>query len=62
MFNVQYDGMTILLKTDTPIPANVTVHVKIAIADFAETDDGQDNDRFYDSAILLQAWSPDQCN
>ncbi|MGA1238079.1 MAG: choice-of-anchor L domain-containing protein [Limisphaerales bacterium] len=62
MFNVQYDGITILLKTDTPISANVQVHVKIAVADFAETDDGQDNDRFFDSAILLQALSADQCN
>ncbi len=50
VFNIQYDGMTVLLTAQAPISANVTNHVKIAIADY--------NDDIYDSAVFLKAWSP----
>ncbi len=48
-FNIQYDGMTVLLTAQAPISANVTNHVKIAVADYS--------DDKYDSAIFLKAWS-----
>lgn len=51
-FNLQYDGMTVLLTTQAPISANVTNHVKIAIADYVDAD--------YDSAVFLRTWSPCQ--
>jgi hypothetical protein len=53
VFNIQYDGMTVLLTAQTPIAANVTNHVKIAIADYSD-------DR-YDSAVFIKAWSPGRC-
>lgn len=49
-FNVQYDGMTVLLTCQTQILANVTNHVKIAIADYG--------DDLYDSAVFVKSWSP----
>jgi hypothetical protein len=49
-FNVQYDGMTVLLSAKASISANVTNHVKIAIADYGD-------DR-YDSAVLIGAAQP----
>ena len=48
-FNIQYDGMTVLLTAQAPITANITNHVKIAIADYS--------DDVYDSAVFLKAWS-----
>lgn len=53
VFNMQYDGMTILLSAKASISANITNHVKIAVADY--TDDR------YDSAILIGAAQP-PCN
>ncbi len=50
IFNVQYDGMTTLLTAQTQIAANVTNHIKIAIADYG--------DYQYDSAVFLNAWTP----
>ena len=41
--------MTVLLVAQASIAANVTNHVKIAIADFT--------DETYDSAVFLEAWS-----
>ncbi len=49
-FNVQYDGMTVLLTCQTQIQAGVTNHVKIAIADYG--------DDLYDSAVFVKSWSP----
>jgi len=49
VFNIQYDGMTVLLTAQAPISANVTNHVKITIADYG--------DWIYDSAAFLRAWS-----
>jgi hypothetical protein len=57
VFNVQYDGMTVLLKAQTTIPANVTRHVKIAIADYA----GDNEDHCWSSTVFLKAWSPEPC-
>jgi hypothetical protein len=45
--------MTILLTAQAFISANVTNHVKIAIADYSD-------DRV-DSAVFIKAWSPSQC-
>ena len=53
VYNIQYDGMTVLLTAQTFISANVTNHVKIAIADY--------NDDAYDSAVFIRAWSPCEC-
>jgi hypothetical protein len=50
VFNVQYDGMTVLLTAQVQIDANVTNHIKIAIADYG--------DDLYDSAVFLKAWTP----
>ncbi|MGB8369562.1 MAG: choice-of-anchor L domain-containing protein [Limisphaerales bacterium] len=53
-FNIQYDGMTILLTAQAPITAGVTNHVKIAIADYGDSS--------YDSAIFVKPWSPSPCH
>ena len=53
VFSIQYDGMTVLLLAHTSIAANVTNHVKIAIADY--------RDNTHDSAIFLKAWLPNPC-
>jgi hypothetical protein len=53
VFDVQYDGMTVLLEAEACITANVTNHVKIAIADYT--------DWLYDSAVFLEVWSASQC-
>jgi hypothetical protein len=45
--------MTILLTAQAFISANVTNHVKIAIADYS--------DDLYDSAVFVKTWSPSQC-
>jgi hypothetical protein len=52
-FNIQYDGMTVLLTAQTFISANVTNHVKIAIADYG--------DHVFDSAVFITA-GPIPCN
>ncbi len=59
VFNIQYDGLTVFLAGETPILPNVTAHIKIAIADYAGN--LQHNDRVYDSAVYLKAWSEDPC-
>ena len=48
-FNIQYDGMTTLLKAQTQISPDIPHHVKIAVADCG--------DQNYDSAIFIKAWS-----
>jgi hypothetical protein len=50
VFNIQYDGMTVLLTAQAQIAANVTNHIKIAIADYG--------DDLYDSAVFVKAWTP----
>ena len=50
VYNIQYDGATVLLTGQTNISASVTYHVKIAIADFG--------DSVYDSAVFLSAACP----
>jgi hypothetical protein len=52
VFNIQYDGMTVLLTAQAAISANVTNHVKIAIEDYQDT--------LFDSAVFIKAWSPCQ--
>ena len=56
IFKIQYDAMTVLLTVQIQIPANITNHIKIAIADYA----GSIGDRIYDSAVLIKAWTPCQ--
>jgi hypothetical protein len=46
-FNIQYDGMTVLLTAQTLIFACVTNHVKIAIADYGDAN--------WDSAVFITA-------
>lgn len=53
VFNIQYDGTTVLLTAQTLISANVTNHVKIGIADYW--------DPIYDSAVFIKPWSPCPC-
>jgi len=50
VFNIQYDGTTVLLMAQKLISAGVTNHVKIAIADY--------NDAYYDSAVFITAQTP----
>ena len=57
LFNVQYDGMTTLLTGQVSISADVTNHVKVAIADYA----GTRENNYFDSAVFIKAWSPCQC-
>lgn len=57
IFNMQYDGTTVLLAGQIQISANVTNHVKIGIADYA----GSRGDRVYDSAVFIKAWSSEAC-
>jgi hypothetical protein len=56
-FNIQYDGMTVLLTAQTYITAGVTNHVKIGIADYA----GTIGDDIYDSAVFITG-APIPCN
>lgn len=49
IFNLQYDGTTVLLTAQIQVSANVTNHIKIAIEDFG--------DAILDSALFLKAWS-----
>jgi hypothetical protein len=46
-FNIQYDGMTVLLTAQIPITAGVTNHVKIGVEDY--------DDDEYDSAVFITA-------
>ena len=48
-FNIQFDGMTILLTGKIQISANVTYHIKIGIEDYV--------DEFFDSAVFIKSWS-----
>jgi hypothetical protein len=52
-FNLQYDGLTVLLYGQAWINANVVTHVKIGIEDF--------NDAAYDSAVFLKEWETCSC-
>jgi hypothetical protein len=56
-FNIQYDGMTVLLTAQAYIMAGVTNHVKIGIADYA----GSTSDDIYDSAVFITG-APTLCN
>jgi hypothetical protein len=53
VYNLQYDGLTVLLTARAQIAANVTNHVKIAIADCP--------DWGVDSAVFIKAWSAGSC-
>ena len=53
VFDIQYDGMTILLSAEVWISADVTNHVIIGVEDYS--------DESFDSAVFLRAWSPDNC-
>lgn len=53
VYNIQYDGTTVLLTAETNISANVTYHIKIAIADYG--------DSIFDSAVFIKPWSSCQC-
>jgi hypothetical protein len=53
VFNVQYDGTTVLLTAQIQVPANVIHHIKLGIEDYG---DGN-----YDSAVLIKEWSPGPC-
>jgi hypothetical protein len=48
-FNIQYDGMTVLLTTQLFVTANVATHIEIGIEDYSEPS--------FDSAVFLRAWS-----
>ncbi len=52
-FNIQYDGMTVLLMAQTNISANITYHIKIAVADYS--------DSVFDSAVFIKRWAFCQC-
>ncbi len=54
VFNIQFDGMTILLKTKYWIQANVTTHIKIGVEDYA--------DAGFDSAVFIKNWETDSCS
>jgi hypothetical protein len=45
--NIQYNGLTIKLTAQAFISANVTNHIKIAVADY--------NDNILDSAVFIKA-------
>ena len=49
-FNIQYDGMTVLLAAQTNLAANVLYHVKIGVADY--------HDEILDSAVFMRTWFP----
>ncbi len=51
VFNIQYDGLTVLLTAQTFVDACTTYHIKIAISDYTDSD--------YDSAVFLDEWTYD---
>jgi hypothetical protein len=53
VFNIQYDGTTVLLTAQIQVSAYVTNHIKIAIEDY--------DDAYYDSAVFIKAWEPGSC-
>jgi hypothetical protein len=57
-FNIQYDGMTVLLTGKIFVSANVTNHIKIGIADYAGA---SGDDRIYDSAVFIKTWTAVSC-
>ena len=59
VFNIQYDGITVLLTAKAQISPGISNHVKIAIADYGTNICGAD--RLYDSAIFIKNWSPCPC-
>jgi hypothetical protein len=50
IYNIQYDGFTTLLTNSVTISANVTNHIKIAIADYGDPN--------LDSAVFIKATIP----
>ncbi len=50
VYDLQYDGFTVLLTAQTNLSANVTYHIKIAIADAVDSD--------YDSTVFIKANVP----
>lgn len=53
VFNIQYDGTTVLLTAQVQVTANVTHHIKIGIEDYG--------DPAYDSTVFVKVWPPDSC-
>ena len=53
VFNIEYDGMTVLLTAQFLVLANVTNHIEIGIQDYSEES--------FDSAVFLKAWSQNPC-
>ena len=51
-FNIQFDGLTTLLTTQTQISSGITHHIKIAIADYG--------DQGWDSAVFIKTAPPCQ--
>ena len=49
VYNIQYDGFTVLLTKQVTIAAHMTNHIKIAIADYGDND--------LDSAVFIKAHS-----
>jgi hypothetical protein len=47
VYNIQYDGFTVLLTNQVTIAAHMTNHIKIAIADHGDND--------LDSAVFIKA-------
>ncbi len=56
VFNIQYDGMTVLLTVETPVLANATTHIKLAISDYGGGI--TPNNPYWDSAAFVEAWLP----
>jgi hypothetical protein len=52
-FNIQYDGMTVLLSAHVPISPNITTHIKIGIEDYGDVS--------FDSAVFLKRWELGSC-
>src|SRR3989442_1200053 len=53
VFNVQYDGMTVLLTAQIPVSANLIHHIKIGIEDYG--------DAGVDSAGFIKKWETGSC-
>ena len=49
VYNLQYDGYTVLLGAQSNLSANVIYHIKIAVADYG--------DSIYDSAVFIRTQS-----
>ena len=55
VFNIQYDGMTVLLTAQTQISPGIPYHIKIAIVDIGDYCDGG---ALLDSAVFIKATVP----